>query len=75
MEGELILKFADALNFAVANTRFEKNEGKLITYENKACRTVVDYILVRKGERILTRDVKVVWKEACIPQHILLICV
>ena len=31
----MILEFADALNFAVANTWFEKNEGKL---ENKACR-------------------------------------
>ena len=26
VEGEMILEFADALNFAVANTWFEKNE-------------------------------------------------
>ena len=28
VEGEMILKFADALNFTVANTWFEKNEGE-----------------------------------------------
>ena len=55
VEGEMILEFADALNLAVANTWFVKDEGKLITYENRACRTVVDYILVRKTERKLIR--------------------
>ena len=38
------------------------------------CRTVVDYILSRKGERKMVKDVKVVRIE-CIKQHRLLICV
>ena len=42
VEGEVILEFADALNFVVANTRFKKNEGRLITYETEKCRTVID---------------------------------
>ena len=29
--GEMILKFPDTLNFAVANTWFKKDEGRLIT--------------------------------------------
>ena len=40
VEGEIIMEFADALNFAVANTWFKK-EGRLITYESDASRTVI----------------------------------
>ena len=67
----MILEFADALNFVVANTWFKKNESRLITYETDKCRTVIDYILIRKIERKLIRDVKVVWvwQEQCIPNH------
>ena len=36
---------------------------------------LVDYILIRKSERKLIRDVKVVWQEQCIPNHKLIICV
>ena len=46
----------------------------MITYETKACKTVIDFFLIRKGERKLVRDVKVVHEE-CIKQHKLLICV
>ena len=63
VEGEMILEFANTLNFAIllfANTWFKKNKGRFITYENKVCRTVVDYILVRKSERTLIRDVEVI---------------
>ena len=50
VEGEMILEFADTLNFAVAITRYKKNEGRLITYEiHRKCRTVIDYILFRKS--------------------------
>ena len=73
MEGEMILETADALNLAVLNTWFKKEE-RLFTYENGKCRTVVDYILSRKSERKMVKDVKVVRVE-CIKQHRLLICV
>ena len=63
-----------ALDFAVVNTWFEKEVRKMITYETKACKTVIDFFLIRKSERKLVRDVKVVHEE-CIKQHKLLICV
>ena len=74
VEGEMILEFADALNLAVLNTWFKKKASRLFTYESGECRTVVDYILSRKSERKMIRDVKVV-KIECITQHRLLICV
>ena len=48
LEGEMLLEFADAMDLAVANTWFMKEEGKLVTYESGGCRTVVDYCLTRK---------------------------
>ena len=76
VEGDMIVEFADALNFVVANTwSIETNEGRLITYETDKCRTVIDYIRIRKSERRLIRDVKVIGQEQCIPNHKLIICV
>ena len=76
VEGEMILEFADAWNFVVANTWFKKNEGRLITYEIPwKCRTVIDYFLIRKSDRKLIRDVKVIRQEECISGHKLIICV
>ena len=62
------------LDFAVVNTWFKKEVRKMIMYETKACKTVIDFFLIRKSERKLVRDVKVVHEE-CIKQHKLLICV
>ena len=53
---------------------FKKEVRKVITYETKACKTIIDFFLIRKSERKLVRDVKVVHEE-CITQHELLICV
>ena len=73
VEGEMILEFADALNLEVLNTWFNKEARRLFTYESGECRTVIDYILSRKCERKMIRDVKVVKVER-IQQHRLLIC-
>ena len=64
----------DALKLAVLNTWFKKMEKSLFTYENGDSRTVVDYILSRKNEIKMVKDVKVV-RVDCIKQHRLLICV
>ena len=67
VDGEMLLEFADALDFAIVNTRFKKEVRKMITYETKACKTIIDFFLIRKSERKLVRDVKVVHEE-CITQ-------
>ena len=49
---------------------------RLITYEIQGkCRTVIDYFLIRKSDRKLIRDVKVIRQEECISGHKLIICV
>ena len=71
-EGEMLLEFADAMDLVVANTWFTKADHQLVTYESGGCRTVVDYILVRKSERGMVTDVTVKPNEPSLPQHKLL---
>ena len=73
VEGEMVLEFADAMNLVITNTWFVKDEAQVVTYESGGCRTVVDYILVRKCDRNMVKDAKVIPGESCIPQHRLLV--
>ena len=75
MEGEMLLEFADAMDLALSNTWFKKEESKLVTYESGGCRTVVDYILVCKSERKMMRNVTVMPGVSCLLQHKLLVCI
>ena len=70
----MLLEFAYALDFAIVNNWFKKEVRKMITYETEACKTVIDFFLIRKSEGKLVWDIKVVHEE-CITQHKLLICV
>jgi hypothetical protein len=36
---------------------------------------MIDYVLVRRCDRVAVRDVKVIESEACISQHKLMVCV
>ena len=46
VDGEMLLEFEDALDFAIVNTWFKKEVRKMITYETKACKTVIDFFLI-----------------------------
>ena len=50
-EGEMLLEFADAMGLAVCNTWFTKKDSQKVTYESGGCKTVVDYVLIRREER------------------------
>ena len=56
VDGEMLLEFSDALDLDIVNTWF-KEVRKMITYKTKACKTVIDFFLIRKRERKLVRDV------------------
>ena len=45
-----------------------------MTYESGNSSTQIDYVLVRKANRKLVRDVKVIAGEECAPQHKLVVC-
>ena len=68
-EGEMLLEFANAMGWIVCNTWFTKMDSQKVTYESGGCKTVVDYMLTRREDRQLVRNVTVIQSEACIPQH------
>ena len=53
----------------MSNTLFKKEYPKLITYESGDNRSMIDYLMVRKTDRCLVKDVKVIPSEECVPQH------
>ena len=73
IEGEMLLEFAEARQLVVLNTMFRKDDAKKVTYESGGNKSQIDYMLVRKVDRKLVYDVKVIPGEACVTQHKLLV--
>ena len=71
--GESILDFALAYDLVVANTWYKKSEEHLITFKSGANRSQIDYFLVRKGDRQLCKDCKVIPGESLTSQHRILV--
>jgi hypothetical protein len=64
-----VLELEHALDLIVANTWFTKAESKKIMYESGRSRTGVNYVLVRRRDRAMVKNVTVVPGEACLTQH------
>ena len=74
LEGERIIEFTIAHNLFVSNSLFTKRESHVITYqsgENQSQITsnYIDYILVKRQNIKLVRDVKVIPNEECLTQQ------
>ena len=53
----------------VCNSFFKKEDSKLITYQPGDNRSMIEYMMVRKTDRCIVKDVKVISSEECVPQH------
>ena len=42
-----------------------QEDSKVITYQSGDCRSMIDYLMVRKTDRCLVKDVKVISNEEC----------
>ena len=51
-----------------------KRENHLVTYQSGENQSQIDYILVKRQNIKLVRDVKVIPHEKCVTQHKLLVC-
>ena len=60
-EGERILEFGDAVGMVVCKTFFNKEDSKL--YQSGNNRSMIDYLMVRKTDRCLVKDVKFISSE------------
>ena len=62
-----------AYDLFIANTFFKKREEHVITYKSGSSKRKIDFLLMRKGDRITCKDCKVIPGESLANQHHLLV--
>jgi len=48
-------------------------DNRLVTYATGSAKSTHDYIMVRQGDKVKFRNVKVIPNEECVPKHRLLV--
>ncbi|XP_070040162.1 uncharacterized protein [Nicotiana tomentosiformis] len=71
--GTSLLDFAKSFGLVIANSNFPKREGHLVTFQNVTAKTQIDYLLLRRCDRELFKDCKVIPGEILTTQHMLLV--
>ncbi|XP_070032934.1 uncharacterized protein [Nicotiana tomentosiformis] len=71
--GTSLLDFAKALGLVIANSSFPKRDEHLVTFQNTVAKTQIDYLLLRRCDRGLCKDCKVIPSEVLMTQHRLLV--
>ena len=69
VEGKSILDFSSAFDLTIANTCFRKREEHLITYKSGVSCSKIDFFLIRKSDRKICLDCKVIPGESLTTQH------
>ncbi|KAG5571648.1 hypothetical protein H5410_061414 [Solanum commersonii] len=67
--GTSLLDFAKAFELVIANSCFPKKENHLVIFRSSVAKTQIDYFLLRKGDRGLFKDCKVIPSENLTTQH------
>ncbi|XP_070058024.1 uncharacterized protein [Nicotiana tomentosiformis] len=70
--GTSLLEFAKAFDLVLANTGFQKREDHLVTFRSRVAKTQIDYLLLRRGDKGMCKDCKVIPRECLSTQHRLL---
>uniref|UniRef100_A0A1S4B021 Craniofacial development protein 2-like n=1 Tax=Nicotiana tabacum TaxID=4097 RepID=A0A1S4B021_TOBAC len=71
--GTSLLDFARASELLIANSTFQKMEEHLVTFKSSAARTQIDYLLLRRSDRGMCKDCKVIPGESLSTLHRLLV--
>ncbi|XP_019232639.1 PREDICTED: craniofacial development protein 2-like [Nicotiana attenuata] len=71
--GTSLLDFAKVFDLMLANSCFQKREEHLVNFWSKVARTWIDYLLLRRGDRSMCTDCKVIPSECLSTQHRLLV--
>ncbi|XP_070015557.1 uncharacterized protein [Nicotiana sylvestris] len=67
--GTSLLDFAKAFDLVIANSSFPKREEHLVTYQSSGAKTQIEYLLLRRCDRRLCEDCKVIPGETLATQH------
>ncbi|XP_016544163.2 uncharacterized protein LOC107844204 [Capsicum annuum] len=62
-EGVALLDFARAFGLVFMNSSFSKKEDHLITIRSALAKTQIDFLLLRKGDRVLCKYYKLISSE------------
>ncbi|XP_059285715.1 uncharacterized protein LOC132039194 [Lycium ferocissimum] len=68
-----LLDFAKAFGLMVSNSSFPKKEEHLVTFRSSVAVTQIDFLLLRKDDKGLCKDYKVIPSENLTTQHKLLV--
>ena len=68
-EGAALLDFARFIGMVVVNSSFPKKEDHLVTFRSAITKTQIDLLLLKKGDRVLCKDCKVILSENLSTQH------
>nr|XP_009759155.1 PREDICTED: craniofacial development protein 2-like [Nicotiana sylvestris] len=71
--GTSLLDFAKAIELVIANLSFPKRDEHLVTFQSTMVRKQIDYLLLRRCDRGLCKDYKVIPGETLATQHRLLV--
>ncbi|XP_009596163.1 uncharacterized protein [Nicotiana tomentosiformis] len=67
--GTSLLDFAKAFDLVIANSSFPKKDKQLVTFQSLAARIQIDYLFLRKSDRGLCMDCKVIPSGNLTTQH------
>ncbi|XP_070034208.1 uncharacterized protein [Nicotiana tomentosiformis] len=71
--GTSLLDFAKAFGLVIVNSSFPKRESHLVTFQNTVAKTQIDYLILKRGDRGMCKDCKVIPGEILATQHMLLV--
>ncbi|XP_047268681.1 uncharacterized protein LOC124898772 [Capsicum annuum] len=60
IEEAALLDFARDFGLVVVNSSFSKKEKHLVTFHSRLAKTQTDFLLLRKGDRAMCKDCKVI---------------
>ena len=72
-ERATLLDFVRSFRLVVVNSGFPKKDDHPITFRSTIAKTQIDFLLFRKGDRVLCKDCKVIPSENLSTQHRLLV--
>ncbi|XP_016566732.1 uncharacterized protein LOC107864826 [Capsicum annuum] len=72
-QGVALLDFARAFGMVIVNSSFPKKEDRLVTFRSAIAKTQIDFLLFRKGDKVLCKDCKVISSENLSTKHRLLV--
>ncbi|XP_070015599.1 uncharacterized protein [Nicotiana sylvestris] len=71
--GTSLLDIAKAFDLVIVNSSFPKQDEHLVTYKSLVAKTQIDYLFLRRCDRRLCEDCKVIPSETLATQHRILV--